>query len=67
MPIQQDMRAASQNKAEAVLSTAVTDLIKEYDLTTAEVCAILSTTLTRWTGYQVRDERSGGHSNGGGS
>lgn len=64
MSIQQNARAAIQSKAEATLSIALTDLIKEHELTTAEVCAILSVSLTRWTGYQVRDERSSGHATG---
>lgn len=58
MTMKQDERSANQAKAEAALTIAVSNAVKEFDLTTPEICVALCVILSRWTQYQLRDERS---------
>jgi hypothetical protein len=58
MPIQLSEREVNQSKAEAALTKALVDVIRDFDLTNAEVCSALSITLARWTGYVLSDERN---------
>lgn len=57
MAMQQHERVENQMKAEAALGKAIAEVVGSYGLTTAEICMALSTALTRWTVYQLRNER----------
>lgn len=58
MSLQQHERDAKLARAEAKLTMAVAEIAQEHTLTTAEVCMALSTVLSRWVAYELRDERS---------
>ena len=57
MALHQHERSANLAEAEAALTMAVGDLVKQFDLTAAEVLVALSSIQSRWAGYQLRDER----------
>lgn len=43
--------------ASMAISAAVCDAVKQFDLTYAELVAMLAQEIVSWTKYQVREER----------
>lgn len=57
MPHTRTERDESIDLAHARLAQSVALVAKEFELSASEVCLILSSAMTRWAGYAMRDQR----------